>query len=108
MKGMTYEELDTRDEHHLKVLGDEGWVAEQKMDGVRVMAHVEVDGVRFLGSGETPITFAAAAQWFPRLEEQLLDGGAPAGTVIDGELIISTGVFWAFDLPYLPTAAASS
>lgn len=94
MKAMRYDiapigEIDSYIENPL-------WVFQQKLDGVRLMAHVTRGQVEFLGDG-TPIKFAAAAQWFdalrPRLE-QLPD------CVLDGELLIENGEYWLFDLPY--------
>jgi ATP-dependent DNA ligase len=94
MKAMSYESIDPSVAD--RYLEDDGWVAEQKLDGVRVMIHSFKDSpAKF---GDPAITFAAAAQWFERLAPCF--GGVPA--VIDGELIIETGEFWAYDLPYLP------
>lgn len=81
-------------------LDDNEWVAEQKLDGVRVMAHVTNDRIRFQGVGGSVITFAAAAQHFGHLTREL--ACVPEGTVLDGELILETGVLWLFDLPYMP------
>jgi ATP-dependent DNA ligase len=95
MKGQSYEDLPVEKlESHLT---DDGWVAEQKLDGTRVMIHITEDDITFSGVNGDPVKFAAAAQHFDNLKADLF-GLLPM--VIDGELIIETGVFWAFDLPY--------
>jgi bifunctional non-homologous end joining protein LigD len=97
MKAMLYEWLQVAELE--PYLSNDEWVAEQKLDGCRLMIHVTDGKVRYLGfDGETPIAFSAAAQHFDAITEAL--HGVPT-CVIDGELIIETGVFWAFDLPYL-------
>lgn len=100
MKGMQYELLPT--ERVGEYLADPAWVVEQKLDGVRVMAHVARDSVRFAGVNDDVLTFAAAAQWFEKLERGLLAAGLPNGTVLDGELMIEDGRYWLYDLPYFP------
>jgi len=95
MKGASYQSVEPADVE--RYLADDAWVAEQKMDGVRLLVHVDEDGVRFLGANGNAVTFAAAAQHFDRLRALLV--GCPVA-VIDGELLIETGEFHAFDLPY--------
>jgi ATP-dependent DNA ligase len=98
MKGMKYESAKVSDVE--LYLDDIAWAAEQKLDGVRILAHVREGRVDFLGAGGQAVTFAAAAQWFEQVEADLLS--LPAGAVLDGELLIETGDYWLFDLPYLP------
>jgi ATP-dependent DNA ligase len=98
MKGMSYESIDPAAAG--SYLADDRWVAQQKLDGVRIMVHVDHDDIRCLGTNDRPITFAAAALWFGQLYRDL--HSLPAGTVLDGELILETGEYWIFDLPYMP------
>jgi bifunctional non-homologous end joining protein LigD len=96
MRGQKYEEA--KDVTALVL--DDGWVLEQKLDGVRTMVHVLDGVVHFRGPMDEAITFAAAAQWFEALRPAL--ERLPHGAVLDAELLIETGELWAFDLPYLP------
>ena len=96
MKGMMYEYVEP--EGIDPYLDSDDWSLEQKLDGVRVMAHVHEDRVEFRNNNDDVMTFAAAAQWFDRLREVLKDFPV---CVLDGELIIGTGEYWVFDLPYL-------
>ena len=98
MKGQSYQSIEANAVN--RYLDDPAWVAEQKLDGVRLMVHVDADDIRVLGTNDRPISFSAAAQWFGQLYRDL--HALPAGTVLDGELIIATGEYWIFDLPYMP------
>lgn len=89
-------------EHAGELILDDRWAAEQKADGVHVMAVVEDGDVRFIGVGGGRLTHAASALHFPRLREELLRWWSEHEEtfVLDGELICETGVFWVYDLPY--------
>ena len=58
------------------------WVFERKLDGERVMAYVEPDGeVRFMSRNQKRIN-----ESYPEIEEALADQ-APAGCILDGEVV---------------------
>jgi ATP-dependent DNA ligase len=98
MKGMKYDSAELEDAE--RYITDSAWVMQQKLDGVRLMAHRVSGGVDYNGAGGGPVTFAAAAQWFEAIHPTLMR--LPVGTVLDGELMIETGDYWVFDLPVLP------
>lgn len=100
MQGMNYTEIsDPR--RIAALLEDDKIVAEQKMDGVRVLAHFEAPGeVRFTQRGGRPVGFHAAKQHLKRLAQHLLSVEYPplVGYVVDGELMIATGEYRMFDM----------
>lgn len=61
------------------LLADEAWVAQQKLDGARVLVHVKESVVATNRSGE--VTELASAELLSCLAE------APRGSVLDGELV---------------------
>lgn len=77
------------DSEALRLLTKEGWHAEQKLNGVRLMVHIhesKVIGINRKGAVTLiPPKVAEAFLWF--------DGE----WVLDGELV--KGIFWVFDLP---------
>lgn len=101
-KAMKYTDAD--EAQWPSFVADDAWVAEQKMDGTRVLAVVTDAGVAFLaGDGKTPIKHTAAMQHFDRIERNLMRWFNPTFDdvmCIDGELLIRTGQLFAFDLPY--------
>lgn len=79
------------------LIADPRWVMEQKMDGVRVMAHITPGKpVEFIGRNGKPVKFAAAAKWFPKLVKHLPVPDYPV--IVDGELMIEDGEYRVFDL----------
>lgn len=99
MLGMKYIEApaSTIEEY----LVDDRWSLSQKLDGARCLVHVERDGsIDFRTVADRPLRFAAAAQWLGRIRPMFARLTGPL--VVDGELMIETGEFWAFDLPYAP------
>lgn len=81
------------DEVQRFILDDE-WVAQQKYDGVRIIAHLNDDGVKFTNR-KGQVTVVAKV-----VEETLAK--FPKGTILDGELLpASTGeesIYWVFDI----------
>ena len=100
VKPMLFESAEIKD---LPELAADALIAvEQKCDGVRVLAEITPDGVRFFGAGGQPVRFAAAAQWFLPLAASLaLPPESDAAVTLDGELMIEDGTYVVFDLPYL-------
>lgn len=79
------------------------WVAEQKVDGVRLMCRVGSGRVDFVGIGGVHVKHAASALHFDRLRAELLayHGALGKDFVLDGELLPHNGEYWAYDLPLL-------
>lgn len=98
MKGMKYTEAAiTRVQ---EFIADPTVSMTQKLDGVRLMIHIDAEGtMKFQGPNDERIKFAAAAQHFTRLEGRMLLAGLRS-IVLDGELLIEEGRFIAFDMPY--------
>lgn len=73
------------------LLADDAWIAQQKLDGNRVIVHVGDEVIATNRQGQVTQVHAS-----------ILDciADAPRGTVIDGELVSSGGdpCYWAFDL----------
>jgi bifunctional non-homologous end joining protein LigD len=90
--GQAAQLLNAVEEDALEVLFDDASIlAQQKLDGTRILAHV----------GETVIVTNRSGQHSsapPELLEVLAD--APRGTVLDGELVSVDGsvTYWVFDL----------
>lgn len=85
--------LNAIDEEHLdRVFADEGMIAQQKLDGTRVLVHVESEVFATNRSGQ--VTNVAKA---------ILEGAAnlAPGTVLDGEVVTDAkgvATYWMFDL----------
>jgi hypothetical protein len=93
---MSYEWIPVADLESYLV--DDDWVAEQKLDGVRCMAVFGQAAAQFTTGGGRAITFAAAAQHFPALRQDLaaFDG---QDVILDGELL-PDGTYVVFDIPW--------
>ncbi len=88
------------------LLTDNGWVAEQKLDGTRSLVTVRADGaIRFYGHGGRTLAHSAATQHFDALRTFLAPLAALLtgdGTLtVDGEIITGTGELHLFDLAHL-------
>lgn len=91
-----------------RLLADENWAFEQKMDGTRVLARITSLGVDFFQSGGKPLTHSAAVQHLPQLEatlSRLIPEGVDAEFILDGELLIRTGELFLFDVPHARSAS---
>jgi bifunctional non-homologous end joining protein LigD len=75
-----------------RLLADPRWVAQQKLDGMRLLVHV---GEELVGSNRSGQVVA-----MPRaIADAVAAAGLPAGTILDGELVSDGGpVYWIFDL----------
>jgi ATP-dependent DNA ligase len=86
------------------LLDDDAWVLEQKMDGARALVHWTPEtGFAWLSSMGTPLKFAAAVQHLPAIEAELttlLVGGNVTEILLDGEIVVGTGVYHLFDMPF--------
>jgi ATP-dependent DNA ligase len=84
---------------------DDQWVFEQKLDGTRGMAVVTHDRpVWWPGrGGRGALAHSAATQHLPRINPvlQKIVGGTPGMIVLDGEIIVGTGEYHIFDVPYM-------
>ena len=88
--GFAAQLLEGVEDHELAhLLDDDAFVAQQKLDGIRVLAHVEDSGIVPVNrNGERTDKVSAA----------LLQGleSLPVGTVVDGE-VMGDGSYWLFD-----------
>lgn len=98
---MRYHEVDEADVQEW--IDHPDVVFEQKFDGTRVLAIVTAAGVEFRQSTGKPLTHAAAKLHLPSLTAVLgnLMLDTPGEMVLDGELLIRTGSFHIFDMPFL-------
>lgn len=92
---------------------DTDWVFEQKMDGARALVSYRQGGFTWFANGGTELKFAAAKQHLAGIEETLAGwieaaGLASATVVFDGEVIVETGIYHVFDLPYLMGASLAT
>lgn len=83
-----------------KYLADDGWVAEQKLDGCRCLVKIDDGQVVFASSTGEPLT-----SW--RQQQQLAEAFRPekfkGAWAFDGELL-ADGTLWLFDLPLAANA----
>jgi hypothetical protein len=87
-----------------RYITDPDWVMQQKLDGARMMVLFENGEFLFTNDGVKPIKFAAALQKLPALEESLRRDFESLGVqqvILDGELIIETGVYHVWDVVVL-------
>ncbi len=85
--------LNAIDEGRLEaLLADSGIIAQQKFDGVRILAHVE----------PTKVTATNRKGEVSELAGAIMEAvsSAPPGTIVDGELVSGSGgpVYWLFDI----------
>lgn len=79
------------------------WILQQKHDGARMLAIYQHGELSFFNGSGGPMTFSAAKLKLPNLRQELLvDIGAYSleNLILDGELIIETGVYHVFDILY--------
>lgn len=107
MKGMNFTEIPGDDAARIeRLLADENYVVEQKMDGTRVLIEITSEGeISFSTRNGSPLKHTAALQHIPSLTDALHETRnfcrlTRSHLVIDGELLIGTGVYYAFDLPH--------
>ena len=100
MRGMNFAEVEAGSEQAARMMNDPRVIAQQKLDGVRVLAHLgphEDGGVIFRQRGGEPLKFAAAAQHLRKIHAHL-PVIADRPVVFDGELMIERGEYRVFDL----------
>lgn len=103
-KAMTFASAKVDDVESL--IEDDSIVLEQKFDGTRAMCVVtrDVNGlsVEFLARNGAPLKHTAATQWIPGIKRAMRDDFPKFGeAVLDGEIMIDSGAYILFDLPYL-------
>ena len=77
-----------------KLLSDEAFIAQQKLDGMRVLAHIQDDAIIATNRNSEISTFLDSATTISKALAK-----APAGTIFDGELVHGKSpVYWIFDL----------
>lgn len=99
MKGMEYQDRTGVDEQALEdFFTNPDWVMQQKMDGTRVMIHLET--MQVTQRNGSPLKHTAATQWIPEILQELSDLGLSgrANTVLDCELLIHSGLLFVFDV----------
>ena len=105
-----------------KIADDPMMVIEQKLDGTRSMCVIQIEGegdfnenapmsIEFLSRSGATLKHSAATQHLGPIKDELalhvtallMDGHVKVGDeiVIDGELMIDTGMYILFDMPYL-------
>lgn len=107
MKGMNFVEIDAEKGATTieRMMDDPDYVVEQKMDGTRVLIEITPEGeISFSTRNGSPLKHTAALQHIPSLTDALDDMRnfcrlSRSHLIIDGELLIGTGVYYAFDLP---------
>jgi ATP-dependent DNA ligase len=102
-KAMTFASAKINDVE--KLIEDDTLALEQKYDGTRAVCVVtrDVEGldIQFLARNGAPLKHTAATQWIPDLERAMRDGFPHFGqTVLDGEIMIDSGAYILFDMPY--------
>lgn len=98
---MTYTDVNVDQIDNL--IMDPNVVFEQKFDGTFVMAVIKTDEpIRFLQRGGKVLAHTAATQHLDRLRPtlQAMVGSTPGELVVCGELIVSSGEYILFDVPY--------
>jgi bifunctional non-homologous end joining protein LigD len=91
--GQAAQLLNAVEDHALEALFDDGaWLAQPKLDGTRILAHV--------GSDSLVITNRAGQHSSAPREILEVLADAPKGTVLDGELVSTKSgtTYWVFDL----------
>jgi hypothetical protein len=88
-----------------RYIEDDDYVMQQKLDGARMLV-VYTDGqpILFTNDGVNSIKFAAAVQKLSALTVQLTEDFMELGidkVILDGELIIETGVYHVWDVTHL-------
>jgi len=87
-----------------RFVADDEWAFEQKMDGTRGLAVITSANVWWPGyNGRGSLAHTAATQHWPRINPVLmrLMQGASGELVLDGEVMIETGEYRVWDVPYL-------
>lgn len=103
-KAMTFASAKTADIEAL--IGDDNLSLEQKYDGTRSLCVVTRDAMgldfQFLARNGAPLKHTAATQWIEALERSMRDAFPIHGEyVLDGEIMIDSGAYILFDLPYV-------
>jgi len=102
-KAMTFASSKVDDIEGL--IEDSNLVLEQKYDGTRALCVVTRDEddlwFQFLARNGAPLKHTAATQWIPDIERGLRDGFPNVSeAVLDGEIMIDSGAYILFDMPY--------
>lgn len=105
-KAMTFKSAEATEIDGL--INDDNIALEQKYDGTRAMVVIkrgESVSVEFLARNGGPLKHTAAMQWFTPIAKALADMMVKdeilGEIVLDGEIMIDTGNFFVFDLPYV-------
>lgn len=89
-----------------KLIENDDLSLEQKYDGTRALCVVrrDVNGLdfQFLARNGAPLKHTAATQWIEDITRSMRDGFPVHGEyVLDGEIMIDSGAYILFDLPYV-------
>ena len=104
MKGMAFREVEV--DQIETFINDPAVCFEQKADGTRCLLHIitRPDGTittHFMARNGQPLKHTAAMQHFESIAADIrADPIYETETILDGELMIDTGKFYAFDMPY--------
>ncbi len=87
------------------LIHDDFYVMEQKMDGTRGMAVLRYGQSPVMRAGSGPLKHTAATQWLPQIWNELrpIQASLNPGEqiILDGEIMIHSGEYRLFDLPYM-------
>lgn len=96
MQAMEYTDMSGKDISELLV--HDGWVAQQKYDGTRVLIDLQTGDA--LTRKGTPLKFAAANQHLDSIRADLKRVGllGKRNVYLDGEMIVESGTYYLFDM----------
>ena len=104
MKGMNFADASHDLDRIERLLRDDKYVAEQKMDGTRVLITIERGRYSAAHRDGGPLKHTAATQHLYPIYDALqplayLTTATDGKMVLDGELLIDTGRYYLFDIP---------
>ena len=98
MKGMEYRDYSGDALAREEALYSAEWVMQQKFDGTRAL--IDLETLQVTQRNGKPLKHTAATQHIPAILQDLSDIGVSgtANIVLDGELMIDTGIYYVFDV----------
>lgn len=98
MKGMEYRDYSGDALAREEALYSADWVMQQKFDGTRAL--IDLETLQVTQRNGKPLKHTAATQHIPAILQDLSDIGVSgsANIVLDGELMIDTGIYYVFDV----------
>ncbi len=84
------------DDDVIDLIDDDAFVAQQKLDGKRLIVHVRDEGL--LATNRSGQETSLPSKVANTIARAVKDGDVPVGTILDGELCAAPEVYWVFDL----------